>query len=121
MNMSAEVDAWFDDYESPLTGAMLRVREVVLSADERMEECVKWSTPTFTFQGNLASFQPRAKKFVSLLVHRGSEVPGDHPVLEGDAPLARTMRFADVQTCRRAGRSWNRWCAPGATRRTEPL
>ena len=96
MNTSAEVDAWFDSYENPQKDAMLRVREVVLSADGRMSECVKWSTPTFTYKGNLASFQPRARKFVSLLVHRGSEIPGDHPVLEGDAPLARTMRFADV-------------------------
>ena len=75
---------------------MLRVREVILGADPRMDECVKWSTPTFTFEGNLVSFQPRAKKFVSLLFHRGTEIPGAHPRLEGGAALARTMRFADL-------------------------
>jgi len=37
LNTSAEVDAC----ESPLKDAMLLVREVVLSTDERMEECVK--------------------------------------------------------------------------------
>ena len=75
---------------------MLRVREVILEADSRMEESVKWSTPTFAFDGNLASFQPRAKRFVSLLFHRGSEIPGDHTRLEGEGRLARTMRFTDL-------------------------
>ena len=96
MNTSAEVDQWFADLEHPLKDAMLRVREVILEADPRIEESVKWSTPTFAFEGNLASFQPRAKRFVSLLFHRGSEIPGGHHRLEGDGRLARTMRFADL-------------------------
>ena len=75
---------------------MLRVREIILGADARMAETVKWSTPTFTFEGNLVSLQPRTKNFVSLMVHRGSEVPGDHPHLLGDAALVRTMRFTDL-------------------------
>jgi hypothetical protein len=29
-------------------------------------------------------------------VHRGAEIPGEHPRLEGDGKLVRTMRFADV-------------------------
>ena len=28
------------------------------------------------------------------MFHRGSEIPGDHPRLEGDGKLVRTMRFA---------------------------
>ena len=96
MNKTTEVDAWFEVFEHPLKDAMLRVREVILGADARMTESIKWSAPTFEFEGNLASFQPRSKRFVSLMFHRGSEVPGHHPHLEGDAALARTMRFADL-------------------------
>ena len=93
---SAEVDAWFEVLDHPLKEAMRRVREVILAADPRMEECVKWRTPTFTLEGNLASLQPRAKRFVSLIFHRGSEIPGEHPLLERDAALVRTLRFADL-------------------------
>jgi hypothetical protein len=57
---------------------------------------MRHGAPTFEYNGNLASFRPRAKKFVSLMFHRGSEIPGDHPDLEGDAALARTMRFQDA-------------------------
>ena len=74
---------------------MLRVREIILNADSRMAQCVKWSTPTFTFQGNLASFNPRAKQYISLLVHTGASIPGNHPRLSGGGGTSLYMRFAD--------------------------
>jgi hypothetical protein len=30
------------------------------------------------------------------MFHRGAEIPGEHPRLEGDGKLVRTMRFADL-------------------------
>lgn len=41
---------------------MLRIREIVIAADPRIDECIKWQAPTFTFEGNLASFFPKAYK-----------------------------------------------------------
>ena len=74
---------------------MQRVRDIVLGVDDRITEAIKWQTPTFVFEGNIASFSP-AKKLVSLMFHRGAEIPGDHPGLEGDARLVRTMRFTSM-------------------------
>jgi hypothetical protein len=73
---------------------MLRVRRTIFASDKRVTESIKWSTPTFSDNGDIASFIPQAKSFVSLLFHRGSEIPAKHPRLEGDSRLARTMRFA---------------------------
>ena len=97
MPKQLEVDAWFARYESPMKDAMLRVREIVLGADPRMDECIKWQTPTFTFGGNLASFNPRAKKHVSLLFHTGAKIPGEHPRLIGGGETARYMNLASVE------------------------
>lgn len=93
MNRNPEVDAWFVSYEHPEKEAMLRVREIILAADERMTECIKWKSPTFTFGGNLASFNPRTKKHVSLMFHRGASIPGQFPRLEGGGDTSRYMRF----------------------------
>ena len=90
-----EVDAWLDERDHPLDDAMRLVRRVVLDADDRIAESIKWKTPTFDYKGNLFSFSP-SKKVVSLMFHRGAEIPGDHPGLVGDAKLVRTMRFADA-------------------------
>jgi hypothetical protein len=89
-----EVDAWFAARAHPLTDAMQLVRRLILDADPRVTESIKWQTPTFAFNGNIVSFNP-AKKQVSLLFHRGTEIPGDFPRLVGEGRLARTMRFAD--------------------------
>lgn len=93
--MPHEVDEWFAAKEHPQEQAMQRVRTVILDTDPRVTESIKWSTPTFSFEGNIVSFNP-AKNFVSLLFHRGAEIPGDHPGLVGDGKLARTMRFSDA-------------------------
>ncbi|MFN2418623.1 MAG: DUF1801 domain-containing protein [Candidatus Limnocylindria bacterium] len=72
-----------------------------LDADPRIGEVIKWSTPTFVYRGNLASFQPRAKRFVSVLFHEGATIPGTHPILEGDGDHARYMRLADADAIER--------------------
>jgi hypothetical protein len=95
MTPSAEVDAWFAAREHPLADAMQLARRLILDADPRVTESIKWKTPTFAYRGNIASFNP-AKNLVSLLFHRGAEIPGEFPRLEGDGRLARVMRFADV-------------------------
>jgi hypothetical protein len=95
-----EVDAWLDRYENPMKEVVLRAREVLLSAD-RIGETIKWSTPTFTYRGNLASFQPRARQHASLLFHTGASIPGEHPILEGGGDVARYVRLADVEAVER--------------------
>ncbi len=91
----AKVDAWFEDCDLPVKDALVRVRQIIRAADPRVEECIKWRMPTFTFKGNIVSFNP-AKEFVSLMFHSGAEIPGDHPRLKGDAKRGRTMRFQDL-------------------------
>jgi hypothetical protein len=115
-NASPEVDAWFDRLDHPLKPAMQRVRAIILGADARISETIKWSTPTWAYKGNLASLQPKSKRFVSLMFHRGAEIPGQHPDLDGAAALVRTMRFDDeagVDARRKAleavVRAWCEW------------
>lgn len=92
---SPEVDAWLERYDNPLRPLVARVREIILVADPRIDETVKWSTPTFVYRGNLASFQPRSKRFVSILFHEGASIPGEHPILDGGGEHAPYIRLAD--------------------------
>ena len=90
-----EVDRWFNAADRPLDGTMRRAREIILGADDRVSESIKWKTPTFAYRGNIASFNP-SKNVVSIMFHRGAEISGEHPRLEGDGKLVRTMRFAGL-------------------------
>ena len=114
MSPNAEVDAWFAAREHPLTDAMQLARRLILESDPGVTESIKWKTPTFAYRGNIVSFNP-AKNLVSLLFHRGAEIPGDFPRLEGDGRLVRTMRFGDVAEVDRAADELQAvvraWCA----------
>ncbi|MCP3975643.1 MAG: DUF1801 domain-containing protein [bacterium] len=96
MTTSPEVDAWFSEYDHPVKDAMLRVRQIILE-DPRMTETIKWKSPTFMYEGNMASFNPRTKAHVSLMFHTGASIPGEHPRLEGGGDTARYMKFADAE------------------------
>lgn len=95
MNRNPDVDRWLDEADHPLDPLLRRARDIILDADDRVSESIKWKTPTFSYNGNIASFNP-SKNVVSIMFHRGSEIPGDHPRLEGDGRLVRTMRFGDA-------------------------
>ena len=95
MAHSQEVDDWFATYEHPAKDAMLAIRQIILG-DERMVETIKWKSPTFMYEGNMASFNPRTKSHVSLLFHSGASIPGSHPLLEGGGDTARYMKFANL-------------------------
>ena len=99
MTRDPAVDAWFEKKRNPQTATMQAVREAILASDSRVSESIKWQSPTFAYKGNLASIMPGAKAFVSLMFHRGAEIPGDHPELMSGGDVARYMRFdsgADV-------------------------
>jgi len=93
MGRSAEVDAWFEELDHPLKEVMLGARDAILDADGQVDECIKWKSPTFTFEGNIASINPRARSHVSLMFHQGAKIPGHSPSLEGGGGTARYMRF----------------------------
>lgn len=96
MNEKPEVSAWLAELEHPLKDVILAVRTVFLEADDRITETIKWKSPTFMYEGNLASIDPKARKHVAVLFHRGAEIPGEHRLLEGEGKLARYARFADM-------------------------
>src|SRR5678815_5660518 len=114
MGRSGEVDAWFERYENPMKPVVERIRAIVLGADRRVEECIKWQAPTFTYRGNLASFFPRAKEHASLMFHAGASIPGDHPRLEGTGGTGRVLKIASVAEANAARRDIERvvraWC-----------
>src|SRR5687768_9594963 len=91
-----DVDQWFARYENPMKDVVMRIREIILATDARVDECIKWQAPTFTFEGNIASFFPKSKQHASLMFHQGAKIPGKHKLLEGAGDTGRFMKIASV-------------------------
>jgi len=96
MPRRAEVDVWFARYDNPMKPVVQRLREIILAVDPRIDECIKWQAPTFTFEGNIASFFPKARQHASLMFHTGAQIPGRHPRLEGEGDVARFLKVVDL-------------------------
>jgi len=92
MNKNPKVDVYMQDLENPLKDIWEQIRDIVLGVDPRMEEDIKWGAPTFIYKGNIATFNPRAKKFVNLTFHTGALIDDPDGVLEGEAKEARVFR-----------------------------
>ena len=101
MPRDPEVDSFVTALRHPLEAAIDAVRDVVLEVDPRITETIKWKSPTFMFQGNIASIEPRSKKQVSVLFHQGAKLPGKHPAFEGGGETVRYLRFADEADVKR--------------------
>jgi uncharacterized protein YdhG (YjbR/CyaY superfamily) len=109
-----KVDAWFARYENPMKDVVLRLRELILAADPRIDECIKWQAPTFIYEGNLASFFPKSKQHASLLFHTGARIPSAHPRLEGTGSTSRVLKIGSVKEANASRRDLEKlvraWC-----------
>ena len=90
------MNTWFGKYDNPQKDVLLYMREVILDSDERIEESIKWKSPTFSYRGNIASFNPRSKQHASLMFHMGASIPGELPHLDGTGDVARYLKVADM-------------------------
>jgi hypothetical protein len=96
-NRNPDVDAWFDRYDNPQKALVQAVREVILDTDDRVTEAIKWQAPTFMYDGNIASFYPKAKQHASLMFHTGASLPDPTGMLEGAGETGRMARFTSFE------------------------
>jgi hypothetical protein len=58
MSRNSEVDRWFEQASHPLDATMRQARDIILEADGRVTESIKWKTPTFAYPGQHRQLQP---------------------------------------------------------------
>lgn len=97
MNKNPVVDEYLDKKQHPMNAEIQRVREIILNAHPAMEETIKWSSPTFIYKGNMASYFMNAKKHVSLMFHKGALIHDATGLLQGDGKEGRTAKFANME------------------------
>jgi hypothetical protein len=131
MGTIVEVDRWFAATKPPAEATLRRLRGIILGADSRVTEYVKYGTVTFGYGGDLAAFVQLNQKIATLMFNRGGRIRGRFPHLEGEGPSARFMRFADVAEVEARADELRAiaaaWCAlpaavraPAAARRRKP-
>ena len=93
-----EVDAYMKNLEHPLKAEIEAVRGIILGANKKVAERVKWNAPSFYYKEDIAAFHPRARDCVHVVfVFPRGTMPSDRfGFLEGDYVDRRMARFRDM-------------------------
>ncbi|HEV2141464.1 MAG TPA: DUF1801 domain-containing protein, partial [Candidatus Dormibacteraeota bacterium] len=94
MKTNVEVERWFAEKKLANEKAIRTLREILLAADPRISDYIKYGSLLFGYEGDLVSLVQVQKKNVNLMFNNGAKIPGSFPHLEGSGPNARFMRFA---------------------------
>lgn len=96
------VDGYMNTLQHPQKAEIEAVRAIVLDADRKVAERVKWNAPSFYYRDDIAAFNPRARGFVQLVFvfHRGKMIDDRFDLLEGDYKDRRLARFIDMNDVR---------------------
>lgn len=97
MNRSEKVDEYLKTLDNPLVDEIKEVREIILQASDKIQEDIKWGAPSYAYKDNMATFNPRAKKFVNLTFHKGALLNDQTGLLAGDQKEARVARFYNME------------------------
>lgn len=95
------VDEFIEQLEHPFKAEVQAVRTIILKADRRIQERVKWNAPSFYYGKDLAAFNLHAKDCAQLvLLFPNGLVDDPTGVLEGEFKDRRWVKFysgADVK------------------------
>lgn len=97
MNTNPKVEEFLLSKDLPQLTEILKIREIILSTDDRIMESIKWSLPTFLYKGIIASILVNSRKYVSLMFRYGAYIKDRNGLLSGDGKISRTAKFMDLE------------------------
>ncbi|NOT34675.1 MAG: DUF1801 domain-containing protein [Candidatus Eisenbacteria bacterium] len=69
-----EVTAFLAALEHPHKPDIEAIRAIIVSADKRIHESIRWNAPSFGIDDHFATFNLRSKAGVQVVLHRGAKV-----------------------------------------------
>jgi hypothetical protein len=103
-----QVEEFMNRLEHPLKKDIETVQQIVLGADNRLTERIKWNAPSFCANGeDRVTMNLRGRDSFLLIFHRGAKVPSDEEqefrfqdatgLLTFLAPDRATIKFAETK------------------------
>lgn len=94
-----QVAAYMATFEHPFKAEIAAVREIILAANPKLQERIKWNAPSFYFDKDFAAFNPRQQAFAQLVIvfHDGAMIADRMGLLEGDYKDRRLAHFHSME------------------------
>lgn len=95
-----KVNEFMQQFNHPLQQEMDAVREIIMNANANIGEHIKWGMPSFFYKNDMATFAPKAKKYIQIVFHKGALIDDGSGLLEGDHPERRDAKFHNMEDVR---------------------
>ena len=93
---SAYVNEYMSTFEHPFKTEVEAIRSIILNADSRITEGIKWNAPNFYYKSDMAVFTPHIKDHVLMVFPNGITINDDSGLLEGDYIDRRMAHFYNM-------------------------
>lgn len=110
---SDSVESLLASLEHPFKREILAVREIILAADPRITEGVKWNAPSFRTTEWFATVHLRATDGVQIILHRGARARADGLEIDDPSGLLQWMgkdrasvKFGEMGEVKEKGRQF---------------
>lgn len=93
------VNQFMQQLDHPLKPELERLRTIILEADPRIQERIKWNGPSFHFRDiDMSAFNLRAPAYLLMVVvfHGGKMIDDNLGFLEGAYKDRRSARFSSM-------------------------
>lgn len=97
-NSTNDVNEFMAGLDHPLKAEIEAVRAIILSADPRIRESVKWNAPSFATTEYFATFKLRPVETVQVVFHTGAKVKPTITAVTVDDP-AGLLKWAASDRC----------------------
>ena len=89
-----QVDDYMEKLEHPFRQEVERLRSIMLNANPKLQERVKWNSPSFFYIKDLAAFNLRASGYVQIIfIFYDGNMIEDPSLLQGSWKDRREARF----------------------------
>ena len=79
-----KVNEYLAKLEHPLKREIEAIRVIIMNANNKLAERIKWNAPSYYYKEDLVTFNLRATNYVHLVFHHASIVTIRSAILEGD-------------------------------------
>lgn len=93
------VNEYMRNLDHPLKAEIEALRAIIMGANPKVAERVKWNAPSFYYRDDIAAFHLRSAEYVQLVFvfHRGKMIDDRLGLLEGEYEDRRLAKFRDMR------------------------
>jgi hypothetical protein len=89
-----QIDHYMEKLQHPFKQEVERLRSIILNANPKLQERVKWNSPSFFYIKDLAAFNLRASGYVQIIfIFYDGNMIEDPSLLQGSWKDRREARF----------------------------